>query len=87
MNIYPIFELPLIYLDGKSTSYVLITKTAVYFSWAARPEFADIGDILINGTWTRFWVRDTSKGAPTWEERPFVELPPEYKAWILLVIR
>ena len=83
MNIYPIFELEKVFLT-KGYQYALVNRKAIYYSWGAPTRHAEHGDILLVDNDYDFWVCALKNGE-FWEKYPFEELPPEYKAWLLLV--
>lgn len=84
MNIYPIFDLPIQKHSNSVSNYVLVTEKAIHMDDHSMSNLARIGDVLIGTNRNRFWTK-TTQYEGTWEEHPFNELPPEYKAWLILV--
>ena len=84
MNIYPIFELPIEYVEGSSRiryNYTLITKDRVLRGQNSMKSYADNGDVLIGSSRSKGWFRERGR----WETLSFDDLPTEYKAWLVLV--
>ena len=84
MNIYPIFDLPIEYIEGSSLrtyNYTLVTKDRVLRGQNSMRSYAYEGDVLIGSSRSKCWTRIPG----SWAKHEFSDLPPEYKAWIVLL--